>query len=419
MNLLKLKNRKEVFAWSLYDFANQPFTTIIVTFIYSAFFVKVIAENEQYGTTLWANGIAASSIIVAVLSPILGAIADSGGYRKFFLIFFTWVTAICSILLYFPESGDVLFALSLFVVANVAFEMGTVFCNSYLPDLSTKENSGSISGFAWGLGFVGGLIALFLSLMLFPELDALGIRKINILVGIWFLIFSIPTIMFVKDRKKEKFQNHHLLNSFSAIKKTFKTVANYKETTQFLIARLFYNDGLVTIFALGGIYAVGTLDFTFDEVMKLGIVLNIAAGFGAFVFGYIEDKVGVKKVINLTLGVLLFATLIAIYAPETDYPKELFWIAGVLIGLMVGPNQSCSRSLMSQLTPKDKQNEFFGFFALTGKATTFLGPLLFGIITSIYSQQMALWVVVFLFVLGFLLFNRIKFKTLYLQNEKP
>jgi MFS-type transporter involved in bile tolerance (Atg22 family) len=110
----------------------------------------------------------------------------------------------------------------------------------------------------------------------------------------------------VKDRKKEKFQKHHVLNSFSAIKKTFKMVANYKETTQFLIARLFYNDGLVTVFALGGIYAVGTLDFTFDEVMKLGIVLNIAAGFGAFVFGYIEDKVGVKKVINLTLGVLLF-----------------------------------------------------------------------------------------------------------------
>jgi len=417
VNLLKLKNRKEVLAWSLYDFANQPFTTIIVTFIYSAFFVKVIAENEQYGTTLWANGIAISSIIVAVLSPILGAIADNGGFRKFFLIFFTWVTAIFSILLYFPVSGDVFFALSLFVVANIAFEMGTVFCNSYLPNLSTKETSGSISGFAWGLGFVGGLIALFLSLVLFPELDALAVRKINILVGVWFLIFSFPTILFVKDKKKEKFKKYHLLNSFSAIKKTFKTVANYKQTTQFLIARLFYNDGLVTIFALGGVYAVGTLNFTFDDVMKLGIVLNIAAGFGAFVFGYIEDKVGVKNVINLTLCVLLSATLIAIYAPETDYPKELFWIAGVLIGLMVGPNQSCSRSLMSQLTPKDKQNEFFGFYALSGKATAFLGPLFFGIITSLYSQQMALWVVIILFLLGFLVFNRIDFISVDSQDE--
>ena len=228
----KIKNRKEVFAWSLYDFANQPFTTIIITFIYSAFFTKVIAENEQIGTTMWASSIALTAIIVAILSPILGAIADSGGYRKFFLILFTWVSAVFSILLYFPEAGDTLLALTLFVIANIAFEMGTVFCNSYLPDLSNSKNSGSISGFAWGLGFVGGLIALFLSLFLFPDLDAIGIRRINILVGVWFLVFSIPTILFVKDRKKEKFRKHHILDSFASIRKTFK---------QFLITKQFLN----------------------------------------------------------------------------------------------------------------------------------------------------------------------------------
>jgi UMF1 family MFS transporter len=405
---MKLKNRKEVLAWSFYDFANQPFTTIVVTFIYSAFFVKVIADNEQVGTTMWANGIAISAIVVALLSPILGAIADSGGFRKFFLVIFTWICAVFSILLYFPEAGDVFLALTFFVIANIAFELGTVFCNSYLPDLSTKENSGSISGFAWGLGFVGGLIALFLSLFLF-ELNDIGIRRINILVGIWLLLFSIPAIIFVKDRKKERFKKQHILSSFRTIKDTFKEVSRYKIISQFLIARLFFNDGLITIFALGGVYAVGTLDFTFDEVMQLGIVLNIAAGFGAFVFGYIEDRIGSKKVINWTLIVLTLATLLAFIAPETHYPKELFWISGILIGLMVGPNQSCSRSLMSQLTPKEKMNEFFGFFALTGKATSFLGPFLYGIITTLYSQQVALLVVVVFFLLGFLLFNKIKF----------
>ena len=413
----KIKNRKEVFAWSLYDFANQPFTTIIITFIYSAFFTKVIAENEQIGTTMWASSIALTAIIVAILSPILGAIADSGGYRKFFLILFTWVSAVFSILLYFPEAGDTLLALTLFVIANIAFEMGTVFCNSYLPDLSNSKNSGSISGFAWGLGFVGGLIALFLSLFLFPDLDAIGIRRINILVGVWFLVFSIPTILFVKDRKKEKFRKHHILDSFVSIRKTFRTVSYYKTISQFLIARLFFNDGLVTIFALGGIYAVGTLDFTFNEVMQLGIVLNLAAGIGSFVFGYIEDKIGVKKIINISLFVLTFSTLLAFVAPYFLFQKEIFWVAGVLIGLMVGPNQSCSRSLMAQLTPKEKQNEFFGFFALTGKATSFLGPLLFGIVTSMYNQQMALWIIILLFVIGFILFNRIQFDSLSLQDE--
>ena len=187
--------------------------------------------------------------------------------------------------------------------------------------------------------------------------------------------------------------------------------------SQFLIARLFFNDALVTIFALGGVYAVGTLNFSFNEVMQLGIVLNFAAGFGAFLFGYIEDRIGARKVIQLTLILLIIATLTAMWAPETDYPKELFWCSGVLLGLMVGPNQSCSRSLMAKLTPKEKMNEFFGFFALTGKATSFVGPLLFGFVTLIYNQQMALLVVVVLFLLGFFLFNRIQFNLLNSQDE--
>ena len=409
MFLSRLKNKKEVISWSLYDFANQPFTTIIVTFVYGAFFTSVIASDENTGTFLWTLGISITAIIVALLSPILGALADKGGYRKFFLILFTCICAIFSILLYFPKSGDVFFALSLFVIANIAFEMGTVFCNSYLSDLSDEKNIGKISGFAWGIGFVGGLIALFLSLSLF-ELNSVGIRRINILVGVWFLIFSIPTFLFVKDRKKEKLTKKHFTDSFSSIKTTFKEVVKYRIIMRFLIARLFFNDGLITIFSLGGIYAVDTLDFSFDEVMMLGIVLNIAAGIGSFIFGYLEDLIGVKKVINISLVVLIFSTLLAFVAPYFIFKKDIFWIAGVLIGLMVGPNQSCSRSLMAKLTPKEKQNEFFGFFALTGKATSFLGPILFGIITFLFSQQIALWVVIVFFLLGLYLFNKIDFE---------
>ena len=146
-------------------------------------------------------------------------------------------------------------------------------------------------------------------------------------------------------------------------------------------------------------------------------MLNIAAGLGSFFFGYLEDKIGVDKVINITLLTLMIATLMVIYAPEIYYSKELFWFSAVLIGLMVGPNQSCSRSLMAKLTPKAKLNEFFGFFALTGKATSFIGPLLFGIVTLFYNQQSALWVVVILFLFGFFLFNRIKFNLLNSRDE--
>jgi len=406
MSVFKIKNRKEVLAWSIYDFANQPFTTIIVTFIYSAFFVKVIADNEQEGTFLWTSAIAITAVIVSLLSPILGALADKGGYRKFFLILSTLICALFSILLYFPTEGEVYFALTCFVIANISFEMGSVFCNSYLPDLSSNDNIGRISGYAWGLGFLGGLLALFLSLLLFDINNPDEIRKINILVGIWFLLFSIPTFLFVKDKKREKMNKEHIYSSFRAIKETFRTIANYRKIYRFLIARLFFNDGLITVFALGGVYAVGTLDFSFEEVMMLGIVLNFCAGIGSFLFGYIEDKIGANKVINISLIVLMIATFIAYYSPETNNPKEWFWVAGVFLGLMVGPNQSCSRSLMARLTPKEKQNEFFGFFALTGKATSFLGPLFFGIVTKFHSQQMALWVVIILLLIGFILFNR-------------
>jgi UMF1 family MFS transporter len=415
MKLFKFKNRRAVLAWSFYDFANQPFSTIIVTFIYSAFFVKVIASNDQEGTFLWTIVIAITAVVVSLLSPILGALADKGGYRKVFLILSTLICSLFSILLYFPTEGQVYFALTCFLIANIAFEMGSVFCNSYLPDLSNSKNIGRISGYAWGLGFVGGLLALFLSLSLFDINNPDEIRKINIMVGVWFLLFSIPTFLFVNDKKRKKFNRNHIYSSFLSLKATFKSISSYSKIYRFLIARLFFNDGLITIFALGGVYAVGTLDFSFEEVMLLGIVLNICAGAGSFLFGYIEDKIGASKVINISLFVLIIATLLAYHSPDTTHPKEWFWVAGVLLGFMVGPNQSCSRSLMARLTPKEKQNEFFGFFALTGKATSFLGPLLFGIITKFHSQQMALWVVVILLLLGLILFNRPDVKQVHIN----
>ena len=404
--LLKEKNSKEIISWSFYDFANQPYTTLIITFIYSAFFVNYIAPNETNGTFLWANAISITAICVGILSPILGAFADSGGYRKFFLIFFTILCSIFTALLYIPDSGDVFLALVLVILSNIAYELGTVFSNSYLIDLSNNKNVGRISGTAWGFGFVGGLIALFCALTFFDVNIPNDIKLINIFVAIWFLFFSLPAFFFLKDRKKEKLLMSNVILSFKSLKITFKEIYKYKKILNFLIARLFYNDGLITIFALGGIYAVGSLDFSMREVLILGVVLNVFAAIGSFTFGYIEDKIGVKNVINISLLILIFATLLAFIAPWTNFPKEIFWLAGVLLGTMIGPNQSCSRSFMSQIIPIEKKNEFFGFFALTGKATSFLGPLLFGIITTLHSQQFALLSVVVFFILGYIIFNR-------------
>jgi len=218
-----LKNnhyKRTIFSWSIYDFANQPFTTITITFIYSVFFAKFIFTGEfKEGTELWAMAITISSLIIAFLSPVMGAIADNGGYRKLFLIFWTWVCIIFSFCLYFPTQGDVFNALLFFCIANIGFEMGGVFLNSYLPEIAPKDKIGRISGYGWSFGYVGGLIALALCYVLFmyPENPVNPItgklldldtgenyRIINVFIAIWFAIFSIPTFLYVRDNRKKK-----------------------------------------------------------------------------------------------------------------------------------------------------------------------------------------------------------------------
>ena len=434
----KIENKGQVFAWSMFDFANQPFTNLVVTFIYGTFFTTVIASNEILGTQQWSHAVSITAIIVALVSPFMGALADRGGYRKTFLFGFTWLTIISTIALYFVLPGEVMSALIYFVIANVGFEMGSVFCNSYLPDISHSKNIGRISGYGWSLGYVGGLIALAIAMIFLVQADnpvfGFGkgvegvyenIRATNLLVAIWFAIFSIPTFVYLKDRKPDT--NALLANVKNTIK-DFRLTANdlkdYPQIITLLVARLFYNDGLVTIFAFGGIYAAGSLDFSFNEILILGIILNITAGLGAFLMGYLDDKVGGKTTIKLTLIGLMISIILAVIAPDlrpfsqfvfggSSVPvwftgKNVFWFAAILIGLFSGPNQSSSRSLMGRFTPENKKNEFFGFFAFSGKATAFLGPFLLGSLTMYFeSQRVGISVIFIFFLVGFILLNKV------------
>jgi len=405
-------NRKEIWSWCFYDFGNSAFTTLVITFIYSTYFTKAIAVNEIDGTYLWSQAIAITAVVVALLSPLLGAVADQGGYRKIFLILATYTSIGATVLLFFPQKGEVLFALGLVVIANVAFELGCVFYNAYLPEIVIRGEIGRISGYGWGFGYLGGLLAMLLAMVGFvsPDVPWFGlnpetgahIRGTNLVVAIWFFIFTLPAILFLKDKKKDTkpIIGNILFNSFQQLKKTFYDVKIYKNTIRFLISRLIYNDGLVTIFAFGAIYASGTFGFTFNEIMIFGIVLNIAAGIGAFFMGFIDDIIGGKRTIQISLIGLMLAVIIAVLANT----KFLFWVSGIVVGLFAGPNQSASRSLMGRLTPPDKINEFYGFFAFSGKLTSFLGPMLLGIFTKFFtSQRFGVATVFIFFFIGFLL----------------
>ena len=410
------KYRQNVFIWSLYDFANSAFTTLVVTFIYAAYFTKVIAENEIIGTALWSRAISLTAIIVAIASPIMGVISDKANLRKTFLVFMTYTSIFGSIMLYFAMPGEVMKALAWFVIANIGFELGGVFYNAYLPEIAPKNKIGRVSGYGWSFGYVGGLLCLVIALIGFvnPEIPWFGFSKIagenfratNILVAVWFGIFSLPMILILKTKPKEN-NTKSKFNIFSRMNElvhTFREIKKYKQVVKFLLARMIYNDGLVTIFAFGGIYAAGTFGFSFEEIMIFGIVLNVTAGIGAFFFGFLDDKLGGKLTIQITLICLIAAGFMAIFAQS----KLFFWIAGIIVGIFSGPNQAASRSLMARFTPRSRENEFYGFFAFSGKMTAFIGPLCLGILTELFdSQRAGVSIVVVLFIVGFFLLKSV------------
>jgi UMF1 family MFS transporter len=409
-------DRKTILGWVLFDFANSAYTTLVVTFIYATYFVKAIAPDEIAGTALWSRGVAATSICVALLSPVLGAIADRGGYRKKFLFISTLVAVAGTAMLYFVMPGQVMPALVWFVISNIAFEFTMVFYNAFLPEIATEEKIGRISGIGWGVGYIGGLLALVVAMVGFvsPEVPWFGLAKetgqhlraTNLLVAAWFAIFSLPLFFFVRQKAPAQpvTASAAAKGGFRDIVQTVKDLKRYREITLLLIARLIYNDGLVTIFAFGGIYAAGTFGFTFDEIMIFGIAINVAAGLGALLMGFLDDRLGGKKTIQFSNIALAAATLLAVVAPG----KALFWVAGMMIGFFAGPNQSASRSLLGRFVPKEKENQFFGFFAFSGKLTAFMGPIILGILTEAFnSQRIGISSIILFFLVGGLILHKV------------
>jgi UMF1 family MFS transporter len=387
----------------MYDFANSAFTTLIVTFIFSAYFARVIVGDEVQGTVIWTRAVNISAIIVALTMPVLGAIADFSRRKKRFLLLATLQTLVFTTLLFFMQPGMVFLAAVLFIFANVAYEGGQAFYNAFLPEISTSTNMGRISGYGWALGYVGGLVALVIALWMMralPEEAHLNVRATILLVAVWFGIFSIPTFLFLRERGVSRAvePGTYVREGFRRVGETFRHLRRYREAAKVLLARLIYNDGLVTIFALAGIYAMAVFDFTLEEVIVLGIVANVAAGAGALGFGFVNDRIGGKWTIAITLIVLSIAGLLGASAQT----RTGFWAAAMAISLMVGPAQSASRMLLGSMTPEAKHAEFFGFYAFSGKLSSIMGPLLFGtVVAATGSHRLAMGSMVVFFVVGF------------------
>jgi UMF1 family MFS transporter len=396
-----------LFYYSLYDFANSAFVTIIITFIFSNYFVNSVAQNIIEGQAYWGWTISLSGFLVAITGPFLGVIADKKNINPFILKISTYACIVFTSLLWFskPEVKYIFFTLFIICAANYFYELSSIFYNSLLIDTSNKKKLGFASGFSFALGYLGGIISLLITINFIIESDylknlgeSLSFRGSAIFVSIWFLIFSLPLIFSVKIRggiKKKKNLNLKKILWDSGLTKISK----------FLIARLFYGDGLNTIFVMGGIFAVSIFSLNLKELLLMSILMNVSAMIGAWLGGYFNDKFSCKSTILISLIFLILLSILIILSKKKLY----FFIFTTLLGFFIGPIQSASRVMISKLIRHEDQNKAFGLFTTSGKLTSFFGPALVGSTTLIFeNQRIGFSMVLILLILGFIILYKTK-----------
>ena len=405
---------KKVINFALYDFANSAFTTIIITFIFATYFAKQIAPNPILGQSYWGWTIGLVGFLLAIISPFIGSFADKKNKIVFFLRCFSLLCILFTSLLWFakPFQNYLLYTLIIVGIANFFYELSLIFYNSLLKDISKSKNLGKSSGLGFALGYIGGIIILFISIKLFVDNDNLpfglskeesqNIRATAILVSVWFLFFSSPFLLFVK-KKIKRIKKPNSSNFFDL--KNLVWNRGLKTLGKFLIARMLYADGLNAIIVMGGIFAVGVFNLQIKELLILSVSMNVTAFVGAFIGGLANDKYGSKFVIVISLLGLIFSSSIILFV----YSKQLFLIMAAINGLFIGPIQSASRVMITSLLDNNNQGKGFGLFATSGKLTSFVGPLLVSTVTFLSnSQRVGFSSAIVLLVAGLIILINIK-----------
>jgi UMF1 family MFS transporter len=442
-------SRSAVAGWMLFAWAAEPFFTLITTFVFAPYFATHVAADPASGQSLWGFATAAAGLTIALLSPALGAIADAGGRRKPWIAVFGALLVAGASLMWFGSPGNVSIIpglLAAYVIATIGAEFAILFNNSMMPTLVPPDQIGRLSGTGWAIGYVGGILSLVLVLGFLaanPEtgrtllgfiplfgLDPVshqGDRIVGPLTGLWFIVFALPMFWLTPDYPAKRSLREALREGMTELKQTLRELPERKSIAAFLLANMVYTDGLVSLFAFGGIYAAGTFGWNTIQIGTFGIILAVAGAFGAWLGGKLDDSIGPKRVIAGAIMVLLFAIVaillvdkdsilfVKVAAPVPDgglfaaAAERAYLLLGCLIGAAGGPLQAASRTLLIHMAPKDRIAQFFGLFALTGKVTSFMGPLLIGVVTAVTeSQKAGMAVLVLFFVAGLALLARVR-----------
>jgi UMF1 family MFS transporter len=442
--------RAGIVGWILFDCATQPFFTLVTTFVFAPYFAARVASDAAEGQALWGYATAAAGLVIALTAPILGSIADVAGRRKPWIALFGAMMMTGSAALWMVVPGSpvaVPLALVAFALATIGAEYATVFNNAMMPSLVPPERLGRLSGTGWAAGYAAGLVSLVLTLGFLSASPQTGTtiigqqplfgldpaahegdRVSGPFAAVWFLVFVIPMFLFTPDGRGRVPVRTAAREGLARFAGTIREVRRFRDAATFLAANMIYTDGLIALFAFGGVYAAGVFGWSTTEIGLFGILLTITGTIGALVGGRLDDRLGGKPVILGSLAILgVCAAAIASLGPDRmfllfdaapatpgdglygSWPERALLALGALIGLAAGPVQAASRALLCRLAPPDRTTQFFGIFALTGKITSFMGPLMVGIVTDLTgSQRAGVLPLVAFFAIGAVLLSQVR-----------
>ena len=396
--------RREIFGWCCYDFANSAFITVVVTVVYGPYFTGVVAAGWAGANTLWSVTLAASQVVVMVFGPALGVLADVTGSKKKFLLSMMWVCSAGTAALWLTGPGTVALAAGLVIVAYAAFSFGENFCASFLSELSTPANCGRISGYGWSFGYLGGLGALGLA-MLVLSVSPDGVRWVFVVTALFMVAATLPVLLLLRERKQPE---PHVARwwqlGWESVLRAARDLPQHRDLLRFFWAFLLYMSGLGAVVAFAAIYSVEVLGFTTGENLVLFASLQISSALGALAFGWWQDRAGS---VNMLTAALLLWCLVAVgaYFCQT---KEMFFLVGNVAGLAIGSCQAGSRAVVSLLSPRERAAEFFGFWGVFGKLAAVVGPLFMGVLADVFDLRVAVLSTLVFFVGGLIVLRGVR-----------
>ncbi len=404
---------REVWAWAMYDFANSGYTTVVITAVFSAYFVAVVAGRAPWATFAWTAALAVSYGLIVLTAPLVGAYADAKGAKKRLLAFTTGGCVLFTALLYFAGPGSLGLAIGCVIVSNFFFGSGENLIAAFLPELARSRAMGRVSGWGWSLGYLGGLFALGLCLAYIGAVQAAGGSAADAVPGTMlitaglFALASAPTFLFLRERARPRVGVEGIAHTaWSRLAATLHRARRFRDLSRFLVCTLFYQAGIQAVIALAAIYAQEAMGFSTAQTLVLILVVNVTAALGAFAFGYVQDRIGHVRAIALTLG----GWIVMVGLARLAEGAALFWVAANLAGLCMGASQSAGRALVGVLAPPSRLAEFFGLWGLAVKLASIFGPLTYGLANWLSGgdHRLAILITGSYFVVGLILIGGVE-----------